>query len=330
MTSENSLAHRRTTIAPQPLQLDRVELSYRIGAGEGSMTILDIVNDVIDFKVRRCEAKPVAHYKKNTGFRQLRNVEINLSRSALNTLIVATGISGSSTRGGLRPWVKFSFNPYKLSTSSEAKIAFHNTMNDLLPGGGYSELLADGYVNYAEFATDIYRADIAGLDAYCNRMDSGEQVMRDSRVSTIYLKKLGAHAISDITLYDKKRRDREKAAYIRRFPIVRVEAKRRLNHNADTRKMQVSGLAQIRNPFLGLHIYDRSRLSEIFSSQSHSSFLNSVQSGGLQAALSCTVGTRKDLRLRMLDQHCGVTWWSPEVVWAGVENAVEIFHSINR
>jgi len=309
----------------KPLQLDRVEISFRVGVG--AIVPLQIVNDTIDFYVRNNIARPLAIYPFLRGNSLARHVIINLSRLPSNNLTVATGTS--SGRGvGRCCWLKFSFNPHRLLLNENAKSEFLEVMNDLLPAGGYSELLEFGNVIYSEFAVDVLHADMASLEFQTPRMDSGGVIVRDGLPSTIYLNKSRNRSEAAFCFYDKKRSDREVQRRVRRYPIVRFEARRRFNHNPTTRLMTPSRVSSIMNPFLGLEVYDKGQVCQVFSAACHDQFLRDVAGVGVQQALSLTshLMTRAR-RLRML-QRCIVPWWSPASVWAGVDDAVRVLFDI--
>lgn len=310
------------SIVVKPLQLDRVEVSLRIG--DGSIVPLQIVNDVIDYHVRSRSARPLQLYPFLVGNSLARHVAIGLSWLPKNTLTVATGTS-SGRGNGRYQWVKFGFNPNKLIINDPARWAFLEVMNELLPGGGYFELLAGGNLIYAEFALDILNADIAALDAFCFGMDAGTVIRRDGGASTIYLNRNQGRSERSFAIYDKNRSDRETQNRRRRFSIVRVEARRRFNHNPRTRHLNFSNLSSIENPFSDLEIYDKEKVRSVFSAISHERFLEDVERLGLQQALSVSSSAVMQARRLRLLQRCQVSWWNPVLEWENMSDALRVF-----
>ena len=313
-------------ISVKPLKLDRIELSMRFGAD--TLVPLLIINDTIDSYVRDRFARPIELYPFQKGNSLARHVAISLSCFPKNTLTVSTGTS--SGRGqGRYSWAKFSFNPNRILSHDEARLAFITAMYDLLPGGGCSELLDDGNVLYAEFAVDVAHANMATLDAYSRQMDIGSWLVREQAVSTVYLNKSKNRSEAAYGIYDKKRRDKETLSRIRRFPMVRIEARRRFNHNPTTQDLKAEGLFRIKNPFAGLELYETAQFANIFSAGCHASFLLDAQSRGVQNALASGSASMRERRLRMLHQ-CRATWWSPENAWQRAEEATSVLAELMR
>lgn len=124
--------------------------------------------------------------------------------------------------GNRHPYAKFSFNVNRLAANEEARERFKLVLNDLIPPGGYSVLLEEGYVLYAEFSAD-FRGQAESIDAYCPTLD------QSLYFSATKLSRLSIFMTTDVgrpeafCIYDKKLADREQHSRIRRGPLLRIE-----------------------------------------------------------------------------------------------------------
>lgn len=305
------------------LSIDKLALSYRFG--EGNHFPLQIIGDVMESYIRDGRATPMrpGSYPNNYG-RPATRCTVTLTTFPRATLFVEYGVAFGKDRRR-HPYAKFELNANRIATRDTTRDAFIRVMDDLLPAGGYSELVEEGKVLYAEFACDIPRVDVSALDAYCPQMRRGERIQNE----TIYLKDGRAKRETEICIYDKKRSDWKRHHHLRRPARARIEVKRRFNNNRHLRELSLPELAQIDNPFESLILYDRTLIPQIFTAKRHASFLAKATQHGVQHALAGTRGADRERRLRMLEE-CRLPQWRPDEVWRQVEEAIAVACNLGR
>ena len=300
--------------------MDKIEVCLRLG--ENNFDALHIIQDTLSLYVERNEAfylKP-RHYG-NIRYSLVVQIPLLPPDYPLSYNLIVESGSARDWHGSSRPYAKFCFNVEGLSTNERACRRFLEILQDIIPSGGYADLLEDGYVVYAEFSADFRGVEVESLDAYCPSLNQSLYNFRDGVRKTINLHDERPGRPEAFCIYDKKRADREQHHRIRRGPLVRIEAKRRFNRTPNYRELHLNELHRIRNPFESLRIYDRNRIEQTFTAARHRNFLEQFQREGVQAALTGTRGADRDRRERMLDT-CKVDWWNPEQAWAGKNNAI--------
>ena len=298
--------------------MDKIEICLRLG--RNNFDALNIVQDVLNQYIGRGEAthlKP-RWYRNNRIPSKV--VQIPLSTDRPQYLIVESG-SAMDWHGGSRPYVKFVLNVQRLAANTEARRRFQEVLLDLIPSGGYPVLLEEGYVLYAEFSADFRGVEISTLDAYCPTLTDVRYFSRDGVTKTINLHDKRPGRPEAFCAYDKKQADWDQHRHLRRGPILRIEAKRRLNRTPTYREIRLGELHHISNPFAGLKIYERARIDGAFTAARHQTFLAHVQRAGVQAALAGTRGADRGRRERMLEA-CRADWWDAEQAWARARDAV--------
>ncbi len=194
-------------------------------------------------------------------------------------------------------------------------------MNDLLPGGGYQELISDGFVLYIEIAIDFSRAAIWTLDLFHPRVLAGR---RDGLIhgapQTLYLNSRTVGTPS-FCAYDKRRESLPPRGYrFYRREVTRIEARWRLNNSPRLRNICVRDLGNLENPFTDLSVVGLRALRREFASPRDADFLRQAQSHGIQRALDESSLRARERRIRMLSQTVS-PWWNPEALWAGRHRA---------
>lgn len=302
------------------LIMDRVEVCLRLG--ENNFVSLNIVQDILGQYIHHDEATHLQPrwYPNNQHPSQV--VQIPLSNDGRHCLTVESGTAIDRNKA-FRPYVKFVFNVKNLAINETARSRFNSVMADVIPSGGYQVLLHEGYVLYAEFSADFRGVGIESLDAYCPTLDQGRYFIRDGIIKTINLHDSRPGRPEAFCAYDKKQADWELRKHLRRGPLVRIEAKRRLNRTPTYRQLRLCEVHGIPNPFASLRIYDRKRIEQVFTAARHKGFLADVRRGGVQDALAKTRGADRDRRERMLE-NCRADWWNPEQAWAGRFDAVNL------
>lgn len=224
--------------------------------------------------------------------------------------------------GSVYPYAKFEFNVSLLRRFAIARAFFHRTLNDILPTGGFRELVEDGFVLRAEFAADFTGAIMDEIDAFKDGIESSKVFSgHDGRRETMYLK-TQLKAAPSFTIYDKKRQCAARTCFRLRREKLRLEAKVAFNQHPRRRHQKLPDLWTIPNPFSGLLILARSDLETVFAAERHQSFLAKARSGGIQSAFAGTRGSDRERRIRML-RHAAVPWWDPEQTWLAFRPAIE-------
>ncbi len=314
------------TIIPRSTKLDKVEVSLRYG--ENNFVSLDIINDTKNLYINSGEAFNVGrnYYPNNRNASVITKFPLHPERKI--NMFVETGVARDRS-GRLHPYAKFIYNAQRLITSPHACERFHQVIGDLVPNGGYSSLLEDGYVNYAEFATDFYGVDVNTIDAYSSTMTESLYLSKNGNARTIVLNDGRVGRPSAFCLYDKKQADWEQHNHLRRGPLLRVEARRRLNRTPTYRELRLYEVASIPNPFESLQIYDREKIQQTFTAIRDRGFRELAQTAGVQEALMGTRGADRLRRLRMLE-GCQVEWWTPEIAWEGRLSAIDRAYQLNQ
>jgi hypothetical protein len=255
-----------------------------------------------------------------------RRSKIELPGRHFATLFVETGVAWNNS--GRFPYANFEFNLEKILSCGETRRSFLRVMQDLLPGGGYADLVDDGYVLFIEIAIDFEKVRIAELEFFHPHMHSGQRVGDESAPpDTIYLDPRQAGKAS-ICIYDKRKERRRTHRPLRRSR-VRIEARWRFNHTPRLRETRIHELVSLDNPFEDLLILDRERLHEVFHARRHTNFLRNVQAHGLQQALQGRGNVDQERRIRMLQQAV-VPWWNPQAIWQGRQAAFESIATLAR
>lgn len=305
------------------LSIDKLALSYRFG--EGNAFPLQIIGDVMEDYIRdgRATRNQPGRYLNNCGRPATRST-VRLTTFPRATLFVEYGVAFGRDRKR-HPYAKFEFNANRIATREATRDAFIRVMDDLLPAGGYSELIEEGKVLYAEFACDIPGVDVATLDAYSPQMRRGVWIKDE----TLYLTDGRAKRETEVCIYNKKLSDWKRHHHLRRRPMARIEAKRTFNNNRHLRELSLPELARIDNPFESLILYDRALIPQIFTAKRHASFLVKATPHGVQHAFAGTRGADRERRLRMLEE-CRLPQWRPDEVWGQVEEAIALACNLGR
>lgn len=310
------------TVVAKELIVDKIELSMRY--------------EVNDFEAINFTAYLLRHLFVNEG----RAVEVPRRRYPNNRippyavyiplaaghgqyLYVECG-SARNWHGTVTTYVKFAFNPNRLLVSTIAQMRFNEVLLAIIPSGGYSVLLEESYVLYAEFSADFRGVTSQSIDAYCTHLRNSRYFPDTGTIKTItlYDDRPGRH--EEMCIYDKKESDWNRYRHLRRGPLTRIEARRRFNRSADTRELRLRDLRDLRaieNPFASVRIFDRALIANTFTAKRHAAFLAQAQCRGVHAALIGSRGADRERRERML-QNCQVSWWNPMDAWPGVVDAV--------
>ena len=251
---------------------------------------------------------------------------IDLPGNHFATLFVETGVAHNPW--GRFPYANFEFNLEKLLSCGATRRSFLSVMQDLLPAGGYADLVEDGYVLSVEIAIDFEKARIAELEIFHPQMNAGPRVGDESAPpDTLYLN-ARQRGKADYCIYDKRKQRRRTYRPLRRSR-VRIESRWQLNNTPRLRETRIHELASLANPFEGLLVLDREGLDEIFQAGRHANFLRNVQVHGLQHALQGRDNADQERRIRMLRQAV-VPWWNPQVIWEGRQRAFESIATLAR
>lgn len=308
-------------VVPYDLKIDKLEISLRLG--QDNYYALNVIQDIVDLYIKWGEAfyERGNSHRNNERRASFYTIPLLSNRNRKCNLGAELGVA-TDRNGNRHPYAKFSFNVNRLAANEEARERFKLVLNDLIPPGGYSVLLEESYVLYAEFSADFRGVQAESIDAYCPTLDQSLYFSRNEIIKTINIHDNRRGRPEAFCIYDKKLADREQHSRIRRGPLLRIESKRRFNRTQTYRQLHLEDLHSIPNPFRGLRIYDREQIESTFTAARHTNFLARVRSQGVQAALVGTRGADRDRRERMLDESCRVDWWNPEHTWAGIYNAL--------
>ena len=303
-------------VVPVSTALDKVTISLRLGAN--NFLDLDIFRDIANEYIESKEAARV----RRKGYEADRcpsviHVPLHDFRNSLD--LESGGFKGWG--GRCWPYITFTFNVQSLSRNQHANERFHQVLDDLIPHGGYRALLEDGYVNYVEFAADFRGVAPESIDIYHRGLRNNRYERRGKTCKTINLFDEFNPRRTEICMYDKQQADKERKAYYRRGPRLRIEAKCRLNRTPTHRQLHLNQVKQLPNPFSLVKVYDRESISQTFTAARHRHFLARAVHFGVHEALNGTRGADRRRRERML-KECEVVWWNPKDVWDQLDEAI--------
>jgi hypothetical protein len=285
-----------------------------------------MLNDVLRDYERSSRATRLSAQPYQRARTRPKRSRITLSGSRFATLFVETGVARN--RWGRFPYANFEFNLDALISCIETQQSFLRVMQDLLPSGGYADLVDDGYVLHVEFAIDFEKARMSELEFFHPRMSAGRRVGEASTPpDTVYLN-ARQNGTASYCIYDKRKQLLRTHYYLRRSRM-RVEARWRLNNTPRLRETRVRGLDSLPNPFEDLVILDREVLDEVFQARRHTNFLRNVHAHGLQHALRGNRTVDQERRIRMLSQAV-VPWWNPHAIWQGRHAAFQSIVTLTR
>lgn len=228
--------------------IDRLELSYRFGKNthfpvqviDDLLELLRLRDDVTVGKLKSGSHREGASYNRCT---------ISMKQYRGEKVTVETGTANN--KWGIFPYAKFSFNHARIFRHEGAMELFLSVMDDLLPGGGYQELIDEGNVLYAEYAIDFNFICMNEVDIFSPSMDRGDVYIigADGNLETVSISnsKEKPRQLS-FTVYDKKKQLRAKKAIIVRGGLVRIEAKRRFQSAGEVQEVDAPTIVADRKP----------------------------------------------------------------------------------
>jgi len=207
--------------------IDKLELSYRFS--ENNHIPVQIISDLLkqlhlrdDVTVEKIKS---GSHRVGSSFN---SCTIAMKQYPYETIYVETGTA--INKHGRFPYAKFSFNHDRIFRYEDVTDFFLSVMLDILPGGGYQELIDEGNILYAEFAIDLNFIRMHEVDIFSPSMDRGDVyfIGAGGNLETVSISDSKEKPRrSSFTAYDKKKQLRANKAYITRGALVRIEAKRR-------------------------------------------------------------------------------------------------------
>jgi hypothetical protein len=242
---------------------------------------------LVDMKNIETQIKLGKHFVQKTGEKGLRRYCVLSEFTDAPLFYVQLGnIKGT--------WViNFEWNPSKLSPVERAE--FLGSLEPML-NEDYHELYYKGVVSRAEFAVDVYGAEIADLVL----IEKGRKSFHKEG-ATIYSGRRGSPHV--LTMYDKAKQLGELG------PWVRIEG--RISRRDITFRQLVED-SLVGNPFGNAIIVDVKQLQLVASEFDKPQLAAHIMELGLQGAVKY-----KPLRLKILSrlQEVAVEWWKPELFW---------------
>lgn len=253
--------------------IDKLELSYRFG--KNSHIPVYTINDLLEQLHLRGD---VTVGKRKSGSHRVgssfNSCIITMKQYPFETIYVETGAVKDRTaknQGDCFTYAKFVFNHDRITKHEDANTLLHSVMLDILPGGGYQELIDEGHILYAEFAIDLNFIRMHEVDIFSPLMDRGRVYFgNDGSLETVSISNSeDEHRESSFTVYDKARQLKANKAYITRGALVRIEAKRRFQSHSEVQEIDRPANESDREPIcrldrctqerLGIHLHLRQR-----------------------------------------------------------------------